>query len=90
MIKYRATFEVEVEFEVDPAAIDRVLNNEDDWAGSFYDLDEEGVVEMLAYNCGIMDRSISDLDGWSDLPDSALKVIDVNNALRDYVKVWAQ
>ena len=87
MTKYRAIFEIEVEFQVDPAAISRVLNNEDNWKGTFYNLDEEGVIEMLAYNCGIRDRDISDLDGWSDLPATALKVTSNEATLLEYTDV---
>lgn len=64
---YRATFAVEVEITVPEIAIRRVLDNHDDWRQQFYDLDERGVIEMLARCCGIYGSRLHQLDGWADI-----------------------
>ena len=54
----------------------RVVENEDDWQGKFYDLTtKEEVAAYLAYNIGIMHLHLSDLEGWYDLPDGAVIVV---------------
>ena len=55
---------------------ERVVNNEDDWQGMFYDLTtKDEVAAHLAYNIGIMGRNLSDLEGFGDLPDNAVTVV---------------
>lgn len=85
-MKYEVGLYMTVEVEVnDQSVIDRCVDNHDDsgvsqpdergsggWRNTFYKLDtEEKVLEMLAYNFGVRDSRLSQLDGWADLPDSA-------------------
>lgn len=64
---YRATFSVNVEITVPDEAVTRVLENKDEWREQFYNLDERGVVEMLARCCGIQGARLHHLDGWADM-----------------------
>lgn len=84
--KYRLYYTVIVEVDVnDDNVIARCVENHDDegqpqvpekggrgWRDMFYDLDtDEKVLDMLAYNLAFNNRSLSSLDGWADLPDTA-------------------
>jgi hypothetical protein len=64
---YEADFHVHVTITVPEEAVTRVLENEDGWQDTYYKLDEEGVVEMLARCCGIQNSALHQLDGWADL-----------------------
>lgn len=75
----------------DPNVIDRVLQNQDDegvpqerkrggsgWRDHFYDLrSEEEVVEMIASAYALYRSEINSLDGWADLPASAVTYEDI-------------
>lgn len=71
----------------DAAVLRRVAENHDDagvpqprqqggpgWQDMFYELDEEGVLYMLARCMGIMGWRLSSLEGWADLPEGAVEV----------------
>lgn len=64
---YRAVFSVTVDITVPEEAVTRVLDNVDGWRQEFYNLDERGVVEMLARCCGIQGNGLHHLDGWADM-----------------------
>lgn len=57
----------------DPDVIDRVVNNVENWQGTYYRMTTaDEVLDHLAYNCianGIKDASR--LEGWADLPAGA-------------------
>ncbi len=98
--RYEVTFSVTVEVVVhDRDAISRVVENHDDqhnpqprqqggwgWRDHFYDLDEAGAAEMLAYNLGVQHRRLASLDGWADLPDEAVELINTDVQLDTVVK----
>jgi hypothetical protein len=71
---YRATFNVNVEITVPEEAVTRVLENTDGWREHYYNLDERGVVEMLARCCGIHGTDLYHLDGWGDMPPHQVSV----------------
>lgn len=73
---YRATFSVVVDIAIPNEALTRVLNNDDGWREQFYNLDERGVVEMLARNCGIWELKLRHLDGWADMTDNVIAHAD--------------
>lgn len=77
MVQLRYTVRVTV---TDDNAIDRVVNNDNDWSGSFYFSDVTDPTErrdkalgMLAANIGIGRSRLSSLDGWADMPDDAVR-----------------
>lgn len=73
MAKYVATGTYYVEMEIDPDVIAVALTPE--WQADFYKFaDEQDVVEHLAYNLAMKDRSLSRLDGWADRSDDDAKV----------------
>lgn len=82
---YRASFSVEVEITVPEEAVTRVLENKDGWRDQFYDLDERGVVEMLARNCGIWELKLRQLDGWADMPEDVIAHADYD--MEDFERV---
>ena len=68
-----ARFEVVVTVTVVLDVADDViaLHRDADWVKDFYQLDTpELIVEHLAYNLGIKDRDLSNLDGFAGWPDS--------------------
>lgn len=74
MARYTVEITFEVEMEIDPEVIALALTEE--WRSEFYQLaNEADVLEMLAYNIAIKDRSLSHLDGWADREDSQAVVI---------------
>jgi len=55
----------------DPDAIDRCFT--EDWRAAMYRFDrEQEVIDHLAINLGRRDMRLSALDGWADLPDTAV------------------
>lgn len=80
-MKYRVQAFIEIEVEIaNPNVLARVLENHNDagepvefgegldgWRDNLYDLDEDGVIEMLAYNIALHHRPLHTLDGWGDL-----------------------
>lgn len=71
----------------DAGVLRRVAENHDDagmpqprqeggsgWQDAFYELDEEGVLYMLARCMGVMGWRLSSLEGWADLPEGAVDV----------------
>lgn len=72
MDRYRVVFRTEVVLTInDPTVLSRVLDDEDGWKSDFYDLDEAGVVEMLARNIGIDGCRIGGMDGWANTTKEA-------------------
>lgn len=79
-------FDVEMQVTVrvtitDPLVISRPVENTDGWRDDLYPLfTQDDVLEHLAYNA-VMNGSTnaSRLDGWADLPASAVRM-DVYNA----------
>lgn len=74
---------VRVDIE-DADVVTRVVEDHDDWRGTYYDMrTEEDVLEHLAYNCVANGRrDVTRLDGWADLPDTAarMEIMDVEPA----------
>lgn len=71
----------------DDSVLRRVAENHDDagvpqprerggtgWQDSFYELDEEGVLYMLARCIGVMGWRFLSLEGWADLQEEAVEV----------------
>ena len=73
-MNYNVTVQSDLGITVnDPRVIDRVLNNEDNWQGTFYRFTTaEEVIAHLAYNYVSNGRTVNSLDGWADLPASAV------------------
>lgn len=82
MTTYEATVTMTVRVEIhDPDVIARCVEDHDGWrTRMFYDLrTPEAVVQHLAYNCARNNvEDVSRLDGWADLPSSAvtMRVVD--------------
>ena len=57
------------------------------WQDVFYSLDRDGVLAMLADNCGVRGYDLSQLDGWADLPDEAIKITGMNSELYDVYEI---
>lgn len=56
------------------------LSQDADWVSSFYSLDTpELIAEHLAWNCGLQNRDLSQLDGFADREDADVtaRVVDV-------------
>lgn len=71
MKQFDVTFTVSVLLTVnDEDALDRIET--DDFKDGGYDLDEESAVEMLARCIGIQGWRLSNMDGWADMPDTAV------------------
>lgn len=84
MKKYQVTFLVTVELTINNENVmDRVLNNENGWRDTLYNLDEEGVVEMLGRCCGIYNEQLNALDGWADCDPKDISV-DTDIELDDW------
>ncbi len=69
--------QVAVRIEInDSDVVDRVVNNVDNWQGTYYRMTtEQEVVDHLAYNCianGI--ELVNRLDGWADMDDGAARM----------------
>lgn len=95
MAKYQIEATVLVEVDInDDSVIRRCVENWNDenkpvpygqgqrgWRDVLYDLAEEDeVIEHLAYNLGIRDRYLTQLDGWADMTDEAAdaRIVDVS------------
>lgn len=82
MSKYFVDVMVTVEVTVnDDSVIRRVVDNEDNWRGTFYDMrTRDDVLYHLAFNCinNGADQAVR-LDGWADLAGDAatMRVVDV-------------
>lgn len=65
------TFELEIKIFAILTLDDRVIDAVDDeWRSHLYDLKTpEKIAEHIAFNL-LQGRSLSDLDGWADQPDS--------------------
>lgn len=70
MTTAEVTFNVTVRLSFEDEVLSRTQT--DDWKDTCYDLDEDEAVEMLARCIGIQGWSLSQLDGWADLPDAAI------------------
>jgi hypothetical protein len=73
-MKYSQDAYVTVAINVnDQDVIDRVVNDVDDWQGTYYRMGSASeVLDHLAYNCianGV--ERVNRLDGWADLADDA-------------------
>lgn len=80
-------FEVDVTMTVRLRISDAVLalSQDPDWVRDFYGLDTpEKIAEHLAWNLGVRDRDLDDLDGFADQPRSAAhaEVIDTEYGVR--------
>ena|SRR3972149_11058201 len=66
-----------VTIEIDQSVIDNV---DDAWRDSMYNLiSPEDIMEHVAYNLIINKTSLSNIDGWANLPDDFARVIkDLN------------
>jgi len=74
MRRFDVQFTVSVLLTVnDDDALERVETEA--WRDSLYDLDEKGAVEMLARCIGIQGWRLSNMDGWADMPDTAVTAI---------------
>ena len=80
--KFKVRIETEVEINVDESVINQV---NDDWREMFYyDIDTPcKVVEHLAYNIILFDRKLSDLDGFANLPNTAVMIYGMNKEIND-------
>lgn len=69
IVHVRAIVEVTIN---DPDAVARCFT--DDWRDAMYRFDTEGeVLDHLAICVGCRDMRLSRMDGWADLPDSAVE-----------------
>lgn len=68
------TYTVEVLFN-DPDVWQRCTENRDNWRGTFADFTTQGqVAECIAVNYTSYHRTLSHIDGWADMPDSAVSI----------------
>jgi len=79
--KFSGTFEVEFETEIEQSVFDAV---NDEFREHLYDLqDDEDILEMIA-SCLLRRMSLSQLDGWANLPDSYAFITDEDWYLQDF------
>ena len=77
MPKYRVVATLVLEVEITGKLADR--SKDQDFVDDFYSLDTpEKIAEHLAWNLGIQNRDLTDLDGFADLEtqDASVDIID--------------
>ena len=71
--KFTVTFNVTAEIELDEQVISVV---DDEWCSQLYSLrDNSDIAEHIAYNMVKNNACLSQLDGWTDQPDSNAKLL---------------
>lgn len=71
--KFRVTFEGDAVIELDDAVINQV---DDEWRKHLYDLNTPTeIAEHIAFNFVCNHASLSQLDGWANLPDDFARII---------------
>lgn len=75
MTKVTRVFEIAVTFDIDDAVYAVV---DDEWRSVFYDLNtKDEIADHIAFNL-LRGRTLSQLDGWANMPDSMARLIDID------------